>query len=330
MEFCIFVGTNHMIMRKNEVEIRFDNGDVYNGQVNQDGQPHGRGVMDYNLNGYYATYEGMWENGERSGKGHYDKFSKGGGARHSYDYDGEWLHDLQHGKGVETISDECGVHLSTVREVYKGGFKEGKRHGHGVIVKDNFTGSFSDGKNRFEGEFQEGKTIGHGKWKYANGDTFEGEFADYGNKHGHGVYTYKNGLRFEGEWKLNDFQPESLVADPSLKTPMLLVNEAHSGFDYNHSGRFIFPAIKGYMSYASAASLGNSLGNDAGLEILEVTADSVTFKVNGPFRKDGKVAEAVIHRGESLKFESIRNASARIYDEEYDYTIEDSLEVICR
>ena len=147
MEFCIFVGTNPLIMSNKTEEIRFKNGDVYKGQVNQDGQPHGRGVMDYNLNGYYATYEGMWENGERSGKGHYYKFSKGGGARHSYDYDGEWLHDLQEGKGVETISDERGIHLSTVREVYKGGFKEGKRHGHGVIVKDNFTGSFSDGQS---------------------------------------------------------------------------------------------------------------------------------------------------------------------------------------
>lgn len=311
-------------------EIRFKNGDVYKGQVNQDGQPHGRGHMDYKVNGYYAEYDGMWENGERSGKGHYNKFSRGGGARHSYDYDGDWLHDLQDGQGVETTSNERGIHLSTVTEVYKGGFKEGKRHGHGVIVKDNFTGSFSDGKNRFEGEFQEGKTVGHGKWEYANGDTFEGEFADYGNKHGHGVYTYKNGLKFEGEWNLNSFQNETLVADPSLKTPMLLVSEAHSGFDYNHSGSFIFPAKKGFMLYADAASLGNDLGSKAGIEILDVTEDSVTFKVNNSFTKDGKGTEAVIHRGETLKFEDVRRTSATIYDEEYDYTIEDYLEVICR
>ena len=317
-------------MSQKETKIRFKNGDVYNGQVNQDGKPHGHGIMDYKLNGYYGTYEGAWVNGQRCGKGRYEKFSKGGGARHSYEYDGEWRNDLQDGEGVEIISDQRGLHLSTVTEVYKGGFKAGKRHGHGVIEKDNFTGSFSNGVNRFEGEFQEGKTVGHGVWEYANGDRFEGEFADYGNKHGHGVYTYQNGLRFEGEWELNSFKNESLVADPSLKTPMLLVSEHHSGFDYNNDGHFIFPATKGFMPYARAASLGNSLGNDAGIEILEVTEDSVTFMVNAPFRKDGKPMEATIHRGENLRFEDVSKASARIYDEEFDYTIEDVLEVICR
>lgn len=310
--------------------IRFKNGDVYKGSVSQDGKPHGRGRMEYKLNGYYAYYEGMWEDGQRSGKGHYRKSSTGGGAYHSYDYEGEWLHDQMDGQGVETQSDECGIHLSTVTEVYTGGFRAGKRHGHGVIVKDNFTGRFSDGKNRFEGEFQEGKTVGRGVWKYANGDMFEGEFADYGNKHGHGVYTYKSGLKFEGEWEQNNFISESLQADPSLKTPMLLVGEEHSGFDYNHSGRFIFPAQKGFMPYSEAARLYNSLGDNAGLLILAVTEDSVTFKVGSQFTHDGKPIEATIHRGENLKFEDIHTASARIYDEEFDYTIEDHLEVICR
>lgn len=310
--------------------IRFKNGDVYEGAVNEDGKPHGRGHMDYKLNGYTASYDGMWENGERSGKGHYRKSSRGGGARHSYDYDGDWLFDLQDGQGVETQSDECGVHLSTVTEVYTGGFKAGKRHGHGVLVEDNFTGSFSDGKNRFEGEFLEGRTVGHGVQEYANGDRFEGEFADYVHKHGHGVYTFRSGLRFEGEWIQNRFQNETLVADPSLKTPMLLVREHHSGFDYNHSGSFIFPAQTGFLPYADAASLGNSLGNDAGIEILAVAEDSVTFKVEALFTKDGKSVEATIHRGETLRFQDERKCTATIYDEDYDYTVKDSLEVVCR
>ena len=310
--------------------IHFTNGDVYTGDVNSEGLPHGRGHMEYKINGYIASYDGMWADGKRSGKGRYHKFSSGGGARHSYDYDGEWLNDLQHGEGKETQSDERGVHLSTVTEVYTGSFKEGKRHGHGVILEDNFDGSFTDGKNRFEGEFSEGRTIGKGVCKYANGDTFEGEFADYGNKHGHGVYTYKSGLRLEGEWKLDSLILESVKADPSLRTPLLIVSEHHSGFDYSHSGRFIFAPRKGFMPYSEAASLGNSLGPDCGLEIMEVSDDSVTFKVNPSFTKDSKAVEATILRGQTLRFEDTREGSARIYDEEYDYTIEDALEVICR
>ena len=311
---------------------KYPNGNVYTGEVNDAGQPHGRGHMDYKISGYIAEYDGMWENGVRSGKGHYHKFSTGGGARYSYDYDGDWLSDLQHGEGVEKDSREQGVHLSTVSEVYRGGFKEGKRHGHGVIDKDNFDGSFTAGVNRFEGTFDEGRTVGHGVWEYANGDRFEGSFADYGNKHGHGVYTFQNGLRFEGEWERNSFVNESLIADPSLETPMLIVTEDHSGFDYNRSGSFIFAARKGLVRYAEAASLGNSLeiGGDKGLEILNVDKDSVTFTVSGVFTKDGKPTEATVHRGENVLFEDVHKSSARIYDEEYDYTIEDRLEVICR
>lgn len=113
---------------------------------------------------------------------------------------------------------------------------------------------------------------------------------------------------------------------------MLIVAEDHSGFDYSRSGSFIFAARKGLVRYAEAASLGNSLeiGGDKGLEILNVDKDSVTFTVSGVFTKDGKPTEATVHRGENVLFEDVHESSARIYDEEYDYTIEDRLEVICR
>ena len=94
---------------------KYPNGNVYTGEVNDAGQPHGRGHMDYKISGYIAEYDGMWENGVRSGKGHYHKFSTGGGARYSYDYDGDWLSDLQHGEGVEKDSREQGVHAADSR-----------------------------------------------------------------------------------------------------------------------------------------------------------------------------------------------------------------------
>ena len=95
--------------------IKFENGDCYEGEVNSERQPHGKGHMDYNLNGYYGEYDGQWQNGKRSGKGHYHQFSKGG-RRYVYDYKGEWLDDKEHGQGVAMNSSEKGVHCATVSE----------------------------------------------------------------------------------------------------------------------------------------------------------------------------------------------------------------------
>ncbi len=312
--------------------IRFKNGDVYKGVVDADGLPHGRGSMDYNLNGYYGEYKGEWEHGKRHGQGHYYQFSKGGGARHSYEYKGEWLDDKEHGQGVSTTIDQKGVHLASVSEVYTGGFREGKRHGHGVLLTDSFDGYFVNGQDRFEGEFEGGKTVGNGVWQYANGDRFEGGFQAYFLKHGHGVYTFKNGLRYEGEWDEGRFVPESYVADPSVKTPTLIITEKHSGFDYNKSGCFLLFAEPGVMRYEQAASLWRDYNFDitkADIRIQAVSADSVTFEVKGVFTKDNTPIEATIRRGEIQRYDDVRRCTATIYDEDYDYTVEDLLEVKC-
>ena len=319
---------------KHPTEVKFKNGDRYKGDVNDEGQPHGSGHMSYKLNGYYADYDGMWVNGERSGKGHYRRFSKGGGARHSYEYTGEWLHDKEHGFGTATESDEMGVHLSTVTEEYTGEFREGRRHGHGVVVKDNFDGNFANGTDRFEGEFEEGRTIGHGVWEYANGDRFEGEFKDYFVQHGHGLYTFNDGIGFEGEWQDGRFVSESFKSTCLQEMPILIVTEHHSGFDYNRTGTFLIPAKEtGKALYEKAAVIGkdNSFNmNGTGITILAVTPDSVTVKVDACFTKDGVAAEATVSRGQTLKFENVRKATATIYDEDYDYTIAGSLVLRCQ
>lgn len=303
-------------------------GNSYKGDVNAEGQPHGKGHMDYKLNGYYAEYEGEWKNGMRCGKGHYYQFSRGGRC-HSYDYQGEWLDDKEDGQGVATESHELGVHCATVKETYTGGFREGKRHGHGVVVSDNFDGNFTNGQNRFESDFEDGKAVGHGVWDYANGDHFECD----GNKNGHGIYTCKNGLRFEGEWKDGMLQTDTIKVDSSQELLMLIVKEHHSGFDYSQTASFLLPVTEvGYMHYADAMTLRKDSSfhmNDSGLNILAITNDSVTFEVKSVFFADNKAQEITIHRGESLQFKDSHRATATIYDEDYDYTIEDSLEVKC-
>jgi len=316
-----------------ERTIRFSNGDIYEGQTDAQGLPHGKGHMDYKLNGYYGEYDGFWEHGKRCGKGHYYKFSKGGGARHSYEYKGEWLDDKEHGKGKATESDQKGAHLSSVTEEYTGEFREGKRHGHGVIVRDNFDGAFSNGKDRFEGDFEDGSAVGHGVWEYANGDRFEGSFQPYFMKHGHSVYTFKDGTSYEADWKEGNIVPESIVPDPSIKTPILIIREHHSGFDYNNTGLFLLIAREGVMFYSEGTTLSRDYSfymKESGIMIMAVTGDSVTFEVSSQFTADNKSFEYTIHRGEKQKFEDIREGTATIYDEDYDYTIKDSLEIFCR
>ena len=312
-------------------EIEFENGDSYMGDVDEDGLPHGSGHMDYELNGYYASYDGLWKHGKRCGKGHYHKFSKGGGASHSYVYKGEWLDDKEHGQGTAKQSDETGVHLSTVSETYTGGFREGKRHGHGIIFRDSFDGRFTDGKDRFEGEFEDGRTIGRGVWEYANGDRFEGVFSDYLNKNGHGIYTFAGGGEFEGEWKDDSLIEESIKSE--VKTPILLVTEHHQGMDYNYTGRFLIVPKTGMNLYENAATLRRDSSfdmEDAGIEILEVGPDSVSYKVKPEFISGSVEITDTIRRGESKKYAVSKDGVATIYDEDYDYTIERRLEISCR
>lgn len=309
---------------KDPKTIRFENGDVYKGDVNAEGKPHGNGHMDYSLNGYYAEYDGAWVDGKRQGYGHYRSVSKAA-RRYVHDYKGEWLDDKEHGQGTSEDSSEKGIHCSTVTETYTGGFKEGKRHGHGVEVYDNFDGSFTDGKNRIEGEWVDGSLTGTAVWEYANGDRFEGP------QTGHGKYTFANGLTFEGEWENGVLVPESIKTDSAQKAPMIVVTEHHSGFDYNHTGTFLFPAAKGFVRYESAAAINrdSGFGTKQGIEITEVGPDSVSFVVRSVFTHDNKEFTDTLRRGESRRYADSHEATATIYDEDYDYTIDDSLEVRC-
>ena len=306
------------------VEVSFDNGNSYRGDVNAEGQPHGSGHMDYNLNGYHASYDGQWQNGKRCGKGHYYQCSKGPHP-YSYDYNGKWVDDKEHGKGTAVESREMGLHCAKVTETYTGGFREGKRHGHGVVVSDNFDGSFANGQNRFESDFEDGRAVGQAVWDYANGDHFECEVT----KNGHGVYTFKSGLRFEGEWKDGQLQTDSIQTDPLFEDPLLVVKEHNQDFGYDSTGTFLLPVTEtGYMHYADGMTLSkDSDFNMSGIDILTIAKDSVTLKVKAKFIADDKAQEVTIHRGETLQFKDSRKDTATIYDDDYHYTIEHSLEV---
>ena len=72
-------------------------------------------------------------------------------------YEGEWLNDVQHGFGKETLLDGLS---------YEGEFLNGQRNGHGVFkMKDAI----------FDGEFKNNSINGWGKFMWKDGKKYVGE-----------------------------------------------------------------------------------------------------------------------------------------------------------
>ena len=101
---------------------------------------------------------------------------------------------------------------------YVGEFKDGKKHGQGIVTSPSgskFVGGFKDDKTEGKGtftaldvgiqvcNFSNGTCNGQGSWIFSDGSgTYVGEFKD-GNLEGQGISTYGNGLKYIGEYKNN-------------------------------------------------------------------------------------------------------------------------------
>jgi len=76
-------------------------------------------------------------------------------------------------------------------EVYKGEYKNKKRHGKGEYT-------FKDG-SKYVGDWVDGKRTGNGIIYHPDGSKYVGQFLN-GKRHGHGTYFYSNGDKFCGQW----------------------------------------------------------------------------------------------------------------------------------
>ena len=98
----------------------------------------------------------------------------------------------------EQLDDDTWVFHGTITSldgnVYEGqvNSENGKRHGEGKYTYAN--------GDTYEGQYQHGKPHGEGKSTYANGDTYEGQY-QHDKRHGEGKYTYANGTTYEGQWQ---------------------------------------------------------------------------------------------------------------------------------
>ena len=320
-----------VVLNNKTTIIHYKDHSHYEGEVNAEGLRHGHGYMNYVLNGYVGEYEGEWRDDKRCGFGEYKQYSMGGGASHSYEYKGEWLDDKENGYGVAVNHDQRGLHLSTITEKYEGGFKEGKRHGHGKIERDGYDGNFASGKEYFEGEFENDRLVGPCVHKMVNGDVCE--FPE-GYLNGIGNYTFANGVKFTALWQKGDLNFDTIELEGGKKALFLMVSESHHGFGYSEAVRCLFIAKKGKLPYNKAMILYNGdfhiNAENAYLEVTDVTDDSVTYVVKPAFLRSGGPIEENIKRGETKKYEDEVEHTGRMYDEDFEYTSGSQLIVCCK
>jgi hypothetical protein len=156
-------------------KLELSNGCIYEGDI-VNGQPHGKGKNKCE----FSEYEGDFVNGEKHGKGKHTVYALFG--KHVETYEGDFLNGERTGKGKYT---------SVIGEYeYEGDFINGEKHGKGKYI--NCSGVF-------EGDFVNGD-ITKGKFTGKNGDTYEGNFANYFRRNGEGKYTSKDGKVEDGYW----------------------------------------------------------------------------------------------------------------------------------
>ena len=201
--------------------IDYNNG-YYEGDVNYNGEEHGKGTFYWN-NGekyigqfqnrkfhgqgtyYYENgdrYVGQWKNDLRSGKG-VIYFHEGGS------YDGEWLENKRNGYGKEIYT----------WGYYEGYWKNNDYYGQGkeyhtkdgVTYEGNWQGSKTatnviktvNGKKFYgkivNNDFVADSLNGNGREDYNNG-YYIGEFLG-GKRHGYGTYYWNDGAIYQGYWE---------------------------------------------------------------------------------------------------------------------------------
>lgn len=108
-------------------------------------------------------------------------------------YEGQWLNDFKHGKGVQKYV-EGGE--------YKGEFAKGYEHGHGTRTYPN--------GDKFEGRFRFGKKDGPGTFTKDNGDVEKRIFKENDVTHEKALPVVQEG-GLNGEGNEVYFQPETLL-----------------------------------------------------------------------------------------------------------------------
>ena len=191
--------------------INYDEGDTrlkYVGQVNKDGQIHGRGTMYYTDG---SKYVGESKNGEKEGYG-----------KETFSENDEFGRISFEGLFENTMF-KFGTMIWKTHGRYEGNYENNKRSGQGTY-------SYADGA-KYEGQWQNNQYYGHGVYTFAPDDVYkrervEGDFENddwkfgtliwkSGEKYvgqfknhlrsGNGTNYYTDGRKYEGEWLSGEY-----------------------------------------------------------------------------------------------------------------------------
>lgn len=165
----------------------------YEGEI-EDNLFNGNGKMIYRDG---RIYDGEWVMGNKEGSGSlsWPDGSKYWGSfkndqingegdflwANGYKYKGEFVNGSFNGKG--TLNNPNGSH-------YTGEFKDGLFHGEGKFIWI-FDKADKSKKEKYCGHYVFGKREGMGKYTFANGDVYQGEWFD-NQPHGQGQYETEN------------------------------------------------------------------------------------------------------------------------------------------
>jgi len=181
-------------------------GAIYEGDY-QDGMRHGKGKL---IDAVGNTYEGDCQDGKKHGKG---KYIHANGDT----YEGDWQNGMKHGFGTQTFPDGSAYEVEFVNNMF---VKILSRNTEAIAREKQFFDVKGEGKKSEEAESKGQKTSrsemceetekhagnpygrkhGKGKYNWANGKTYEGDFQD-GKFHGKGKLIKPNGEAYEGEWQ---------------------------------------------------------------------------------------------------------------------------------
>ena len=171
--------------KKKEIKkIEYPDNEIYIGEVDSEGVPHGNGKYIFS-NGDELIGE-SWH-GYQPEKCTW-KFSDGS------QFVGEYFSQENKGLGKftypngATYEGEIGTNL--------------KREGEGKFVWPN--------RQVYIGSWVKNKMQGYGKINYARGAQYEGNFKN-DLRHGHGIYIYEDGSKEEGIWDKNELIEEKKI-----------------------------------------------------------------------------------------------------------------------
>lgn len=159
---------------------------IYTGPV-KEGVRHGEGRLDWD-NG--DNYVGHFENGLRSGHGVMTE------EKNKRKYEGSWKMSQRSGHGTQTFGNG---------DVYIGDFANDKFHGKGELVTKS---------GKYEGEFRDGLRHGFGVMAFKQSCRYEGQWVK-GRMEGKGLYIWADSRRYEGQWVKGERTGEGVLTMPN-------------------------------------------------------------------------------------------------------------------